>query len=59
MFLRKTPPIKLVISQRSLSHMDRSLYRRDRDYSVRGASLIVEVYEDCLEIINPGGLPQS
>ena len=28
-----------------------------RDYSMRGTSLMVEVYDDRVEIINPGGLP--
>lgn len=30
-----------------------------RDYSVRGTSLTVEVYEDRVEITNPGGLPKG
>lgn len=28
-----------------------------RDYAMRGTSLMVEVYDDRVEIINPGGLP--
>ena len=30
-----------------------------RDYSIRGTSLMVEVYEDRVEIVNPGGLPKG
>ena len=30
-----------------------------RDYSMRGTSLMVEVYEDRVEIVNPGGLPKG
>ncbi len=30
-----------------------------RDYSVRGTSLTVEVYDDRVEITNPGGLPKG
>jgi len=30
-----------------------------RDYSMRGTSLMVEVYDDRVEIINPGGLPKG
>lgn len=30
-----------------------------RDYSIRGTSLMVEVYDDRVEIINPGGLPRG
>src|SRR3990172_11983769 len=29
-----------------------------RDYSVRGTSLMVEVYDDRVEIVNPGVLPR-
>ncbi|MEK6916938.1 MAG: ATP-binding protein [Nanoarchaeota archaeon] len=30
-----------------------------RDYSIRGTSLMVEVYDDRVEITNPGGLPEG
>lgn len=30
-----------------------------RDYSVRGTSLMVEVYDDRVEIVNPGGTPKG
>lgn len=30
-----------------------------RDYSIRGASLSVDVYDDRVEIVSPGGLPQG
>ncbi|MBU4077600.1 MAG: helix-turn-helix domain-containing protein [Euryarchaeota archaeon] len=30
-----------------------------RDYSIRGTSLTVEVYDDRVEITNPGGLPKG
>jgi ATP-dependent DNA helicase RecG len=30
-----------------------------RDYSFRGTSIHVEVYDDRVEIVNPGGLPQG
>lgn len=30
-----------------------------RDYSMRGTSLMVEVYDDRIEITNPGGLPRG
>lgn len=30
-----------------------------RDYSIRGTSLTVEVYDDRIEITNPGGIPES
>jgi len=30
-----------------------------RDYSMRGTSLMVEVYDDRIEITNPGGIPRG
>ena len=30
-----------------------------RDYSIRGTSLMVEIYDDRVEITNPGGLPRG
>src|SRR3989344_5619173 len=30
-----------------------------RDYSIRGTSLMIEVYDDRVEITNPGGLPEG
>ena len=30
-----------------------------RDYSMRGTSLMIEVYDDRIEITNPGGLPRG
>ena len=30
-----------------------------RDYGIRGTSLTVEIYDDRVEITNPGGLPKG